>query len=119
MTQRKNQKTKIIATVGPACNTYEELLKLVHAGVDVFRLNFSHGKHEDHKIVIDLINQINANYPFNIAILGDLQGPKLRIGEVENNGVELTEGETITFTSEKCLGTKERVYRNHSWLVKF
>jgi pyruvate kinase len=113
MIQRKNQKTKIIATVGPACNTYEGLLKLVHAGVDVFRLNFSHGKHQDHKIVIDLINQINTNYPFNIAILADLQGPKLRIGEVENNGVALVEGETITFTSEKCLGTKERVYLSY------
>lgn len=113
MIQRKNQKTKIIATVGPACNTYDGLLKLVNAGVDVFRLNFSHGKHQDHKIVIDLINQINADYPFNIAILADLQGPKLRIGEVENNGVELVEGETITFTSEKCMGTKERVYLSY------
>lgn len=113
MIERKNQKTKIIATVGPACNTYEKVIALVHAGVDVFRLNFSHGKHEDHAAVIEIIEHINSQYPYNIAILADLQGPKLRIGEVENNGVELIEGDTITFTSEKCIGTKERVYLSY------
>jgi pyruvate kinase len=113
MTERKNQKTKIIATVGPACNTYEKIIGLVHAGVDVFRLNFSHGKHEDHASVINIITTINEQYPFNIAILADLQGPKLRIGEVENNGVELLLGDTITFTMEKCIGTKSRVYLSY------
>lgn len=113
MLERKNQKTKIIATVGPACNTYEKIIGLVHSGVDVFRLNFSHGKHEDHASVIKIINQINDQYPFNIAILADLQGPKLRIGEVENDGVQLNEGDTITFTMEKCIGTKERVYLSY------
>lgn len=113
MFERKNQKTKIIATVGPACNTYEKIIALVHSGVDVFRLNFSHGKHEDHASVIDIINKINDQYPFNIAIIADLQGPKLRIGEVENNGVRLVEGESITFTTEKCIGTKERVYLSY------
>jgi pyruvate kinase len=113
MTERKNQKTKIIATVGPACNTYEKIIGLVHAGVDVFRLNFSHGKHEDHASVINIITTINEQYPFNIAILADLQGPKLRIGEVENNGVELLLGDIITFTMEKCIGTKSRVYLSY------
>ncbi|MBK7763946.1 MAG: pyruvate kinase [Bacteroidetes bacterium] len=113
MLARKNQKTKIIATVGPACNTYEKIISLVHAGVDVFRLNFSHGKHEDHASVIEIIERINSEYPFNIAILADLQGPKLRIGEVENNGVYLHTNDTITFTTEKCLGTKERVYLSY------
>ena len=113
MTERKNQKTKIIATVGPACNTYEKIIGLVHAGVDVFRLNFSHGKHEDHASVINIITKINEQYPFNIAILADLQGPKLRIGEVENKGVELHLGDTITFTMEKCIGTKSRVYLSY------
>ena len=113
MQTRKFQKTKIIATVGPACNTYESIISLVHAGVDVFRLNFSHGKHEDHAEVIGIINKINELYPFNIAILADLQGPKLRIGEVENNGVQINEGDTITFTTEKCMGTKQRVYLSY------
>lgn len=110
---RKNQKTKIIATVGPACNTYEGIMNLVHAGVDVFRLNFSHGTHQQHKDVIDIIQKINEQYPFNIAILADLQGPKLRIGEVENNGVQLNVGDIIKFTMEKCIGTKERVYLSY------
>ncbi|MCC7029326.1 MAG: pyruvate kinase, partial [Chitinophagaceae bacterium] len=113
MLSRKNQKTKIIATVGPACNSYEGIISLVHSGVDVFRLNFSHGKHEDHASVIEIINKINEQYPFNIAILADLQGPKLRIGEVENNGVQLTENQTITFTTEKCMGNSERVYLSY------
>ena len=110
---RKNQKTKIIATVGPACNTYEGIMSLVNAGVDVFRLNFSHGKYEAHAEVIEIITKINEQFPFNIAILADLQGPKLRIGEVENNGVELHTGDVIRFTGEKCLGNKERVYLSY------
>lgn len=110
---RKNQKTKIIATVGPACNTYEGVMSLVNAGVDVFRLNFSHGKYEAHAEVIEIITKINEQFPFNIAILADLQGPKLRIGEVENNGVELHTGDVIRFTGEKCLGNKERVYLSY------
>lgn len=113
MEGRKNQKTKIIATVGPASNSYENLMKLVRAGVDVFRLNFSHGAHADHAKVIDIIHQINEEYPFNIAILADLQGPKLRIGEMENGGVEIKDGDVITFTGEKCIGNKERVYMSY------
>ncbi|MEZ5045526.1 MAG: pyruvate kinase [Chitinophagaceae bacterium] len=110
MLDRKFQKTKIIATVGPACNTYEGLLQLVNAGVDVFRLNFSHGTHDEHKKVIDLIHKINDEFPFNIAILADLQGPKLRIGEVEGNGLVLNEDDLITFTNTKCIGSKEKIY---------
>lgn len=110
MSSLKYQKTKIIATVGPACNTYEQLFELVEAGVDVFRLNFSHGTHEEHQKVIQHVQRINEENLFNIAILADLQGPKLRIGEVENNGVELEQGDFLTFTSQKCIGTKEKVY---------
>ncbi len=103
-------KTKIIATVGPACNTYEGLLELVQEGVNVFRLNFSHGTHEGHKEVIDHIQRINADFPFNIAILADLQGPKLRVGEVENNALDFLIGDEFYFSNEKALGTKEQVY---------
>lgn len=113
MVARKNQKTKIIATVGPACNTYEGILSLVNAGVDVFRLNFSHGTHQSHEEVIRIIQQINEQYPFNIAILADLQGPKLRIGEVENNAVPLLQGDIITFTSQLCIGNKEKIYLSY------
>src|SRR6478609_2608122 len=83
------KRTKIVATVGPACDTYEKLLSLVKAGVNVFRLNFSHGSHEDKAQIIQHIRNINKTEPYNIAILGDLQGPKLRVGEIENNALEV------------------------------
>src|SRR5205085_10787405 len=82
-------RTKIVATVGPACDTYDKLLELVKAGVNVLRLNFSHGSHEDKARIIDVIRQINNTEPYNIAILADLQGPKLRVGEIENDALEI------------------------------
>lgn len=106
-------KTKIIATVGPACNTYEKLLALVQEGVNVFRLNFSHGTHEQHKMVVDHIKAINHTFPFNIAILADLQGPKLRVGDIENNGLDLKMGDIFYFTNQLCMGTLEHVYMSY------
>jgi pyruvate kinase len=102
--------TKIVATVGPACDTLEKLLELVKAGVNVFRLNFSHGAHEDKARIIESIRTINKTEPYNIAILGDLQGPKLRVGEIENNALHVEPGDILTFTNEKLVGTKERIY---------
>ena len=103
-------KTKIVATVGPACDSYDQLLNLVKAGVNVFRLNFSHGSHEDKLAIIEHIRNINKTQPYNIAILADLQGPKLRVGEIENNSLDLQVGDILTFTNEKCIGTKEKIY---------
>lgn len=103
-------KTKIIATVGPASNTYEKLLALVQEGVNVFRLNFSHGTHEQHQAVMEHIKAINKTFPFNIAILADLQGPKLRVGEIENNGIELVKGDEFYFSNEKTIGTLANIY---------
>lgn len=103
-------KTKIIATVGPASNTYEKLLALVHEGVNVFRLNFSHGTHEQHLQVIEQIHRINDSFPFNIAILADLQGPKLRVGEIKDNAMVLAMGDEFFFVNEPCIGTHEAVY---------
>ena len=103
-------RTKIVATVGPACNTYDKLLSLVKAGVNVFRLNFSHGSHEDKADIIRHIRKINTDEPFNIAILGDLQGPKLRVGEIEGGSMMVKEGDILTFTNTKLVGTKERIY---------
>jgi pyruvate kinase len=105
-----NHRTKIVATVGPACDTYDKLLELVKAGVNVFRLNFSHGSHEDKLNIIEHIRNINKTEPYNIAILGDLQGPKLRVGEIENNSLEVKTGDILTFTNEKCIGTLEKIY---------
>jgi pyruvate kinase len=103
-------RTKIVATVGPACDTYEKLLDLVKAGVNVFRLNFSHGSHEDKLKIIEHIRNINKAEPYNIAILGDLQGPKLRVGEIENNALPVVAGDILTFTNEKLVGNIDRIY---------
>ncbi len=104
-------RTKIVATVGPACDTYEKLLELVKAGVNVFRLNFSHGTHDDKARIIQLINRMNDEEPYNVSILADLQGPKLRVGDILNGLLEINTGDILTFTShEKVLGTKEKIY---------
>lgn len=104
-------RTKIVATVGPACDTYDKLLELVKAGVNVFRLNFSHGTHENKAEIIQHIRKINKTEPYNIAILGDLQGPKLRVGEIENGALKIEPGDILTFTSkEKVIGNKEKIY---------
>jgi pyruvate kinase len=105
-----SKKTKIVATVGPASETKEQLLALAKAGVNVFRLNFSHGTHEDHLQRLNLIREINAEYNLNLAILQDLQGPKIRIGNVENkDGVMLLPGNKLVFTNDDIVGTAERV----------
>jgi pyruvate kinase len=109
--QHTIHKTKIVATVGPACDTYEKLLELVKAGVNIFRLNFSHGTHENKAQIIEHIRAINSKEPYNISILADLQGPKLRVGEIENGALLIEPGDILTFTSkEKVVGTKEKIY---------
>ena len=110
------KRTKIVATVGPACDTYDKLLELVKAGVNVFRLNFSHGTHEDKKNVIDNIWKIIKSEPYNISILADLQGPKLRVGEIENGSIEFNDGDEFIFTTEKMVGTKEKIYVSYPHL---
>ncbi|MEN9701011.1 MAG: pyruvate kinase [Bacteroidota bacterium] len=105
-----HHKTKIVATVGPACETYDQLKALVIAGVNVFRLNFSHGSHEDKKKIIDNIRGINKELGCTVAILGDLQGPKLRVGEIENNRLDVKVGDILTLSNDKCIGTMEKIY---------
>ena len=116
--QHTIKRTKIVATVGPACSTYQKLLDLVKAGVNVFRLNFSHGAYEDKKIIIDFIREINRTEPYNIAILGDLQGPKLRVGDLENGQIELKNGSEFIFTTEKVIGTAQKIYVSYANLAK-
>lgn len=109
----KFQKTKILATVGPACNDYNNLLALVQAGVDVFRLNFSHGSHDDHLKTLNYIQYINKKFNLNVGILGDLQGPKLRVGEMENGGLPIKPGDILTFVNEKCVGNAQKIYMSY------
>src|SRR6201994_3691818 len=109
--QHTFHKTKIVATVGPACDTYEKLLDLVKAGVNVFRLNFSHGSHEDKAKINEHIRNINITEPYNISILGDLQGPKLRVGDIKDGGIIIEPGDILTFQSrQKVVGTKDSIY---------
>jgi len=109
--QHTFHKTKIVATVGPACDTYEKLLELVKAGVNVFRLNFSHGTHEDKAKIIEHVRKINVVEPYNISLLGDLQGPKLRVGDIKDGALTIAPGDILTFTSkEKVIGTKDKIY---------
>ncbi len=117
MNRVDNQYTKIVATVGPASDTYENLLTLVKEGVDVFRINFSHGTHEEHRDVIEKIKYINEKYRIHVGILADLQGPKLRIGEIEE-GTILEEGDIITFTSEDHVGDKNSAYMNYDQFAR-
>jgi pyruvate kinase len=104
------KRTKIVATVGPSCDTYEKMVELVKAGVNVFRLNFSHGAHEDKARIIENIRTINKSLPYNIAILADLQGPKLRVGNIENDALEINPGDKLTFTNTNCIGTRKEIY---------
>ena len=111
MSTRK--KTKIVATLGPACSSKEVIKDMIDAGVNVFRINFSHADYTDVKERIDIIRELNHEYGYTTAILGDLQGPKLRVGVMKED-VVVNPGDIITFqTAEDVPGTKERVYMNY------
>lgn len=107
------QNTKIVATVGPACSSKEGLKSLIGAGVDVFRLNFSHGSHDVHGQVIQTIVDLNKEMNTHVSILADLQGPKLRVGKMEGEGLPVEEGQIVTFTNTECIGNAERVYMSY------
>lgn len=113
-----NSQTKIVATMGPASTPKDVLKHMILAGLDVCRLNFSHGRHEEHAAVIKTIRELNEEMGTNVAILADLQGPKLRIGEVTNNAVELVNGSILKMVSEPCIGTAEKVYMSYEPLPK-
>ena len=107
------KKTKIVATLGPACSSKEVIKKMIDAGVNVFRVNFSHADYEDVKERIDIIRGLNDEFGYNTAILADLQGPKLRVGVMKED-VVVNPGDIITFqTAEDVPGTAERVYMNY------
>lgn len=107
------KRTKIVATLGPASSSEEMIKKMYQNGLDVCRLNFSHGDYDVHLKNIQTIRKVNKDLNANIAILADLQGPKLRVGVMENDGVEVNVGDKIIFTTNKCVGTKEKVYMTY------
>ena len=102
------RRTKIIATLGPACSAEETIYRLLTSGVDVFRLNFSHGTHEQHLRIIHIVRETAMNLGRYIPIVGDIQGPKIRIGDVEGV-VDLQNGQTFVITTEPLLGNGQIV----------
>lgn len=112
------KKTKIVATLGPACSTKEIIKQMIESGVNVFRINFSHADYFDIEDKVQIIRELNEEYKYNTSILADLQGPKLRVGVMKNE-VVLKKGDVITFsTKEEFLGTSERVYMTYKSFPK-
>ena len=106
------KKTKIIATLGPASSDKETMLQLIQAGVDVFRINFSHADYDLVRKNVNTIRELNQEYGYSVGILGDFQGPKLRVGVVKE-GSYLNPGDILTFTNEKIEGDSKRVYMTY------
>src|SRR6056297_499762 len=107
---------KIIATIGPATEDKAILEKMFHEGIDVVRLNFSHGDHDEHLARIKTLLELNKELNSNVALLADLQGPKLRVGVMENDIVLLEEGREFELTTEECTGTDRRAYISYDKL---
>ena len=112
------RKTKIICTIGPASEHEDVLTRMIKAGMDVARLNFSHGSHEEHQGKIDLIKKVRQKLHMPIAIMLDTKGPEYRIKTFENGKIELKDGDTFTLTTDDIVGNQERVSVNYENLIK-
>lgn len=118
-TQRWRKKTKQLATLGPASADFEMIEKLFLAGADVFRLNFSHGEHAQKQELLDIIRAVEQKHDHPIAVLGDLQGPKLRVGQFANpEGEVLVQGQIFRFDLDETLGTNQRVLLPHPEIIE-
>ena len=109
----RHRKAKIVATLGPSSQTYDQILALHETGVDVFRLNFSHGSHEQHRNTYDIIRSIEEKIQSPIAILADLQGPKLRIGQFKDGSIDLKQGDLFILDTNTDFGNHLRVNLPH------
>ncbi len=112
------RKTKIICTIGPASGNEKTLTAMCKAGMNVCRLNFSHGTHEGHKEVIDLIKKVREKLDLPIPIMLDTKGPEYRIGTFENGKISLDDGDKFTFTTEDIIGNGERVSVSYKHLTE-
>ena len=110
------KRTKIVATIGPSSSSKEVLKEMIKAGMNVCRLNFSHGTYEDHADVIQRIEELNEELGLNVAILADLQGPKIRTGEMTEDSVELKVGEQVVVQTDEIIGTEEIFSINYAKL---
>lgn len=114
----RNRQTKIVATLGPASSDVDMIRQLFLAGVDVFRLNFSHGAHPDHQQRLANIRAVEAEMGHPIAVLADLQGPKLRLGQFEDGGVDVQKGHRIILDGDATLGNATRVCMPHPEIIE-
>src|SRR3954453_22583558 len=113
MPMRRTRHAKIVATLGPASSSPDMIRALFEAGADVFRFNFSHGSHEEHQTRYDIVRAIEQETGRPIAVLADLQGPKLRVGRLAEGPIALEEGERVRFDLDPAPGTRERIPLPH------
>jgi pyruvate kinase len=113
-----DKKAKIIATLGPASRTKEQMWELHQAGVNIFRMNFSHGDHSDHIKVINWVRELNAEHGSNICLLQDLQGPKIRTNQIEDNGVEIAPGDNIQIQAGDFVGNAQRISTTYKTIAR-
>ena len=109
MIKIKKNRTKIVATIGPSSSSYKTLKDLIINGVDVVRLNFSHGIHDDHKKIIKNVRKISDELSVPVSILQDLQGPKIRVGKLNKDSILLNDGDEFFISSGNKVGTKEEI----------
>ncbi|MEQ8322622.1 MAG: pyruvate kinase [Rhodospirillales bacterium] len=110
---RRNRDAKIVATLGPASSSEAQIAALFEAGVDVFRMNFSHGEHEGHRERYNIVRGLEQKYGRAVGILLDLQGPKLRVGDFEGGSVELKSGQKFRLEAAECIGDSKRACLPH------
>lgn len=118
MNFKRNRKTKIVATLGPASSTPEMVRALFETGADVFRMNFSHGTHEDHKKRLDIIRALEKEVDRPIGVFADLQGPKLRLGTFKDGFIDIEKGMRITLDSDPTPGTQQRIHLPHPEILE-
>lgn len=113
-----NKRSKIVATLGPASSSVKVITEMIRAGLDVCRINFSHGSHKDHEKTISNIRKVDKKLGTTTAILADLQGPKLRVGEIQGEGMELVEGTEVVFTTKEQSQDSKKLYINYPQFAK-
>ncbi|MFP8487757.1 pyruvate kinase [Gracilimonas sp. Q87] len=112
------RRTKIVCTIGPSCNTQEKIEDLLLHGMNVARVNFSHGTHDDHAKVIKHIRKAAKKYKYSVPVLMDLQGPKIRVGQMKDGAQELKTGSTVRITAEDVEGTSDVIPIDYKGLIR-
>lgn len=112
------RKTKIIATIGPSCDNYKTLKEMVQAGLNVVRLNMSHGTRESHQVVVDLVKELRKDLNISLPIMMDNRGPEIRVKNFKEGSVEIRRGQSFMFTSNDIIGDENRVALSYPEIIK-